>query len=296
MARIRTLAIPPAWRDVWICPDELGHLQATGVDNAGRKQYRYHPRWRLRRDRQKFDEMLDFARALPAMRRQVARDLAGGGLGRERVLACATRLLDRGFFRIGSEGYAEENGSYGLATMLREHVTLGDRNVLTFDYPAKGSLRRVQSVIDPDVHELIATLKRRRTGEELLAYRSGKGWIDIRSADINEYIKAATGGEFSAKDFRTWNATVLAAVSLSILGEQRPSRTARKRVVALAMKEVAYYLGNTPAVCRSSYVDPRVIDRFEAGVTIALGADALEADPTPRTQHAIERAVLDLLS
>jgi DNA topoisomerase IB len=297
LARIRALAIPPAWQDVWICPDELGHLQATGVDSAGRKQYLYHPRWRLRRDRQKFDEMLDFARALPAMRRRVSRDLARDDVGRDRVLACATRLLDRGFFRIGSEGYAEDNGSYGLATMLRDHVTLGRGGVLTFDYPAKGGMRRVQSVVDRDAYEVVATLKRRRTGSELLAYRSGTGWIDVRSSDINDYLKAATGGDFSAKDFRTWNATVLAAVSLAVLGDHQPlSKTARKRIVALALKEVAHYLGNTPAVCRSSYVDPRVIDRFDAGVTIGTQIGELGVERDPKLQRAIERAVIDLLS
>src|SRR5918911_4049459 len=146
--RVAELAIPPAWRDVWICSDPMGHIQATGVDARGRKQYRYHDRWRERRAQQKFDEMTDFARALPGMRRRVARDLAGDGITRERVLACAVRLLDRGFFRVGGEDYAVTNNSYGLATMLKKHVRLrGD--VLVFDYPAKSGQRRVQSIVDP---------------------------------------------------------------------------------------------------------------------------------------------------
>jgi DNA topoisomerase I len=295
LERIRALRIPPAWRDVWICPDSRGHLQATGIDAAGRKQYLYHERWRARRDREKFDEMLDFARALPDLRARVDRDLGLGGMRRERVLACAVRLLDRGFFRIGSEGYAEDNGSYGLATMRREHVHLARDGVLTFDYPAKGGLRRVQSLLDPEAYAVVAALKRRRTGQELLGFRRGRTWIDVRSGDINAYIKEATGGDFSAKDFRTWNATVLAAVAIAVYGRQAASPTARKRIAEHARKGVARSLGNTPAVCRASYVDPRVIDRFNAGITIGGVVDGLGDEPGSRLQAEIEEAVIALL-
>ena len=295
LERIRALRIPPAWRGVWICLDPRGHLQATGIDAAGRKQYLYHERWRSRRDRQKFDEMLDFARALPELRARVNRDLGFDGLGRERVLACAVRLLDRGFFRIGGEDYAEDNSTYGLATMRREHVRLGRDGVLTFDYPAKGGLRRKQSVLDPEAYEVVAALKRRRTGDELLAFRRGKTWSDVRSADINAYVKEATGGDFSAKDFRTWNATVLAAVSIGVFGGRAATPSARKRVIALTFKEVARYLGNTPAVCRASYVDPRVVDRFNAGVTIGGVVDELGNEPGSPVQAEIEEAVIALL-
>ena len=296
--RIRALAIPPAWTDVWICPDPFGHLQAVGTDARGRRQYRYHDLWRLRRDREKFDHMLEFAGALPKIRRAVQRHLMGEELSRDRVLACAVRLLDLGFFRIGTEGYAEENQSYGLATIQREHVkTTGD--VVIFDYVAKSGLRRVQAVADPEVLVVVKALKRRRSGgPELLAYRDDEGeWCDVRSADINAYIKQISGGEFSAKDFRTWSATVLASVALAV-STNATSAAARKRAIVRAMKEVAEYLGNTPAVCRSSYVDPRVVDRFHAGATIApalwkLGEKAAVGQLS--TQGAIEAAVLDLL-
>jgi DNA topoisomerase-1 len=297
LERIRSLAIPPAWKDVWICADPLGHLQATGTDAAGRRQYLYHDAWRKRRDREKFDRMLDFAVALEPLRAHTVRSLAGDDLGRDRVLSCAVRLLDRGFFRIGGEEYAEDNGTFGLATMLRSHATLHERGVVMFDYPAKGGERRVQFVTDSDSYEVVAALKRRRAkGEELLAYKNGRQWEDVSSDDINGYIREVTGGPYSAKDFRTWNATVLAASSIALLGQEAKSATARKRVVSLAIAEVAHYLGNTPAVCRASYVDPRVIDRFNAGQTILGALDQLPAElPEPERQRRIEEAVLDLL-
>src|SRR3954471_7013468 len=163
LERIRSLAIPPAWEDVWICPFPMGHIQATGIDARGRKQYRYHDKWRERRDQQKFDEMIEFARALPGMRRRVTEDLAREGMTRERVLACAVRLLDRGFFRVGGEDYAAENESYGLATIHKRHVKLLRGGVLRFDYPAKSGQRRIQSIVDPEVFEVVAALKRRRS-------------------------------------------------------------------------------------------------------------------------------------
>jgi DNA topoisomerase I len=296
--RIRELAIPPAWEEVWICPYPQGHLQATGLDAAGRKQYRYHDRWRERRDREKFDEMLDFARALPKLRRRVTRDLKRDGMTRERVLACSARLLDRGFFRIGSEDYAEENDTYGIATMLKRHAEV-DGDEVTFDYEAKGGQRRVQVIGDPDVADIIRGLKRRRGGGDgLLAYKNGRRWRDVQSPEINAYVKEATGGDFSAKDFRTWSGTVLAAVSLSVSGPAaKGSKTSRKRAKTWAIKEVARYLGNTPAVCRASYIDPRVFDRFDRGHTIGGVLPELVEDtgPWPDVQGAVEKAVLDLL-
>jgi DNA topoisomerase I len=285
LERIRVLAIPPAWRDVWICTDPNGHLQATGTDAAGRRQYRYHERWRQRRDQQKFDEMLAFARTLPRLRRRAAAELATDG--RRRELACAVRLLDRGFFRVGGEEYVDENGSYGLATLEKRHVQLRDDGMLVFDYPAKSGKRRVQAVVDPEVYEVVAKLKARR----------GRRLFSIRSADINAYVKEVTGGDFSAKDFRTWHATVLAAVALAV-SERATSPTARKRAITRAIKEVSHYLGNTPAVCRASYIDPRVFDRYRAGITISPALDGLaqfDEERAPATQGAIERAVLSLL-
>jgi DNA topoisomerase-1 len=297
LARVRALAIPPAWADVWICSDARGHVQATGTDARGRRQYRYHDVWRQHRDREKFDHMLEFARTLPKIRRRCARDLAGEDLLRDRVLACAVRLLDLGFFRIGTEGYAEENQTYGLATIEKRHVSIAG-DVITFDYAAKNGKRRIQSVVDADVLPVIQGLKRRRGGgPELLAFRSSTRWIDVRSNDINDYIRDMTGSDFTAKDFRTWNATVLASVALAV-SAHASTPTARKRAITRAIKEVALYLGNTPAVCRSSYVDPRVIDRYRVGHTITgalerLG-DGVEFGQLS-TQGAIERAVMELL-
>ena len=237
--------------------------------------------------------MIAFARSLPAMRRRVTRQLRPDGISRERVLAAAVRLLDRGFFRVGGEDYAAENDSYGLATIHKRHVRLLDGPVLVFDYPAKGGQRRIQSIVDPDVYEIVAELKRRRGGApELLAYRDGRRWRDLRSDDINAYIKEVTGGEFTAKDFRTWNATVLAAVALAVSGPAaQRSRTARRRAITRAVKEVAHYLGNTPAV------DPRVFDRFEGGLTIGGVLPEIGEEPDIGSLHgAAEQAVLDLIA
>jgi DNA topoisomerase-1 len=298
LARIRALAIPPAWRDVWICPIPTGHLQAVGTDAAGRRQYLYHEAWRIRRDQAKFDHMLEFARALPGLRERAAEHLTQEGLTRERVLACATRLLDRGFFRMGSEGYAEQNQTYGLATILKRHVRL-DGDLISFDYVAKSGRRRLESVLDPAVGEVVTQLKRRRGGgPELLAYQRGRRWVDVRSEDINAYIREQTGGDFTAKDFRTWSATVLAAVALASSFPQAASRTARTRAISRAVKEVAHYLGNTPAVCRASYIDPRVFDRYRSGLTIAGALTELgEVDEPgePAHQGPVELAVLDLI-
>ena len=297
--RIKALAIPPAWKDVWICPYPMGHIQATGLDAAGRKQYLYHPHWRARQDQRKFDSMLDFARALPRMRRRATRDIRRDGMPRERALACAVRLLDRGFFRIGSEGYADENDTYGLATMRKRHVTV-EGDTIVFDYEAKGGQRRMQSIVDPEAVAVVRSLLRRRGGgHELLAFKQGRRWVDVRSADINEYVKAVSGGDFTAKDFRTWNATVLAAIALAVSAPAAAgSKAARKRAIARAVKEVAHHLGNTPAVCRASYIDPRVIDRFEGGVTIGGVLPDMLGDDTdwPDLHGAVEQAVLDLIA
>jgi len=296
IARITSLVIPPAWQDVWISPDPFGHIQATGVDQRDRRQYLYHPRWRERRDQEKFDDMVAFARALPALRSVVEHDIALGDMSREQVLACAARLLDRGFFRIGSEVYAVTNETYGLATMLKRHVTCSGE-VITFDYVAKESKRRVQAITDPEVAAIVATLKRRRGGgDELLAYKRGGRWCDVKSADINAYLKAATSLDISAKDFRTWGATVLAAVGLAVIEPRELSATGRKRAIVRAVKEVAFYLGNTPAVARSSYIDPRLFDRFRDGETIRRKLDLIGIEPDGTAiQGPVEEAVLDLL-
>jgi DNA topoisomerase-1 len=298
LLRIKEMAIPPAWQDVWICSDPLGHLQATGVDAAGRKQYLYHPRWREMRDRRKFDHMVDFAHALPGLRRRVLRTLrAGEGIDQTRVLACAIRLLDVGLFRVGSEQYADDEGGVGLATVLKGSVTVSDEE-LVFDYLGKAGVRRVQAVQDAAVIDVVSALKRRRGGgDHLLAYRQGRRWHDVRSEQINEYLKSLIGDEYSAKDFRTWNATVLAAVSLAADGREARSVAARKRAINGAVRGVAEVLGNTPAVARRAYVDPRVIDRYLSGWTIGGELDRIGAlrGPDDRRRGRLERALLDLL-
>lgn len=297
--RIRSLGIPPAWNDVWICPFPNGHLQATGIDAAGRKQYRYHEAWRTRRDAEKFEDMVRFAKALPGLRERVEADLTGSEqLTRERVLACAVRLLDRGFFRIGTEEYTVTNASYGLATIRKEHVRI-EAGQMIFDYPAKSGRRRIQGVVDPLAMDVVCQLKRRRGGgPELLAFKNGRQWCDLRSDDINAYLKQATGGDFSAKDFRTWSATVLAAVALAVSGPAQGTKTSRKRAVTRAIKETSRYLGNTPAVCRASYIDPRIFDAYDAGLVLdhQVLLDAAEPGQIPTQHPQIELAVLDLLN
>ena len=297
--RINELAIPPAWKEVWICPHPNGHIQATGIDTAGRKQYLYHPHWREARDREKFGEMERFAKSLPKMRELTKADLSRRGLARERVLACAVQLLDLGFFRIGSERYAEENETFGLATLRRKHVEVR-AGVASFKYKAKGSLDHNQEIADPVVVPTIKALKDRDGGGyELLAYRSGRSaWADVTAAEINEYLKQVTGGDHSAKDFRTWNATVLAAVELAADGTEATTKAARSRAAAAATKRVATYLSNTPAVCRKAYIDPRVFDRYEGGETIRGSLKRMVAGTDPGEfvdRERIERAVLRLL-
>jgi DNA topoisomerase IB len=297
MARVRELAIPPAWSDVWICSDPLGHLQATGVDAAGRKQYLYHPRWREHRDREKYAKMVRFGRSMPGLRRHLASALEGDELTRERVLACAVRLLDVGLFRIGSEEYADEEGGLGLATIGKEHVVV-QADAVVFDYLGKGGIQRMHRIEDPLSYPVVRALRRRRGGTpELLAYRDGRRWRDVRSDDINDYLKQHLGEDFSAKDFRTWNATVLAAVSVAASGTEAATKTARKRVTDGAVRAVAELLGNTPAVARRAYIDPRVFDRYQSGWTIAAALkkipDLNTADD--RTRGRIEAAVIDLL-
>lgn len=294
LARIRQLAIPPAWKEVWICPDPFGHIQATGYDEAGRKQYLYHERWQQRQAERKFELVREFATKLPKLRRAVTADLRRQGMPRERALACAIRLLDLGFFRVGSEVYAEENESFGLATVRREHVTI-KRSEVVFDFPAKSGQRRIQSIRDAAARRAIEAMHRRRSGpEDLLAYRAGGEWVDVRSDEINEYIHEKIGDEFTAKNFRTWHGTVLAALALA--GEEKPpTEAAAKRAIKLAVDQVSEALGNTPAVCRASYIDPRVLDRYRDGATIRPAASA-NGRITAKQRLKIEREVLDLVS
>jgi DNA topoisomerase-1 len=297
--RIRALVLPPAWQDVWICADPRGHIQATGLDAAGRRQYRYHDLWRAKRDAAKFDHVLEVGAQLPAIRATVEKHLAQRGATRDRVLATAVRLLDVGCFRIGGEEYANgADASFGLATVRREHVTLAN-GLVRFCYPAKGGQQRTLDIRDDPARAVIrALLSRADDQPELLAYRDGRRWIDIHSGDVNAYLREISGTEVTAKDFRTWNGTVLAAVTLAVAETEgtASSVAARRRAISRAMREVAEYLGNTPAVARSSYVDPRVLDLFRDGATIAGVLTEVGAPPHgDDARDAIEAAVLDLL-
>lgn len=266
--RIEHLGIPPAWTDVWIAPYPNGHIQATGVDAAGRRQYIYHPTWREQKDRIKFDRALSLAEALPNARRFVTLDLRRPAPDRDRALATAFRMLDTGSLRVGSERYAEQHGSHGLSTLLGAHAKVhGDTVALAF--PAKSGQAWESEIRDADLARVIAELKRRGSRARLLAYRGeGAGsWSPLHAAEINEYVHERTGGAFTAKDFRTLHGTLAAAVSLAKTG---PQSTAHKRQGALAqaMRDASDVLGNTPTIAKKSYIDPRLVDAYKAGETI----------------------------
>lgn len=268
LERIRALAIPPAWRDVWISPQPNGHIQATGVDGAGRRQYLYHPRWRELKDREKFDRVLDFGDTLPRARPAVTRLLHAEGATEEKAYAAAFRLMDEAALRIGNEEYAQSNGSYGVTTLLVRHVRV-DGDDVHLDFPGKSGHRWSLTVRDADLAAALAPMLERGPDEPALAYRDEDGaWATTTSARLNDFVKTRCGPEFSAKDFRTWQGTVTAAMALAARADTRPGQSARRKAVAAAMREVAEHLGNTPTIARSSYVDPRVIDRFMAGETI----------------------------
>jgi DNA topoisomerase I len=296
--RIAGLAIPPAWQDVWICSDPRGHIQATGIDAAGRKQYRYHDDWRARRDRQKFDQMLEFAKRLPDLRSRIDAGLGERGLVLDRVAAAAVGLLDRGLFRIGSERYEDENESYGLTTLKIRHLRF-EGGAAIFEYPSKSGQMSSHEVADPELRPVLEALVRRGgPDDDLLTYRDGREWKELAPDQVNGWIKSAAGEEFSAKDFRTWNATVLAAMALAEHDGEETTKSSRKRIAREVVERVAEHLNNTPAVCRASYVDPRVFDRFDAGQTVASSLRRLDRSAGEdgfADREAIERAVVDLL-
>lgn len=288
LKRIASLAIPPAWREVWISPDADSHLQATGFDSRGRKQYRYHPEWRHDRDEVKFSDMEDFARAQPLLRARIDRDLISDrGLSHRRVLALSLRLLDVGLFRVGSDRYARDNRHYGLTTLLREQVAVR-RGQAVFDYVGKAGRRQRLTVTDPEALRVLATLRRRRTGpSELLVFDGHRGWTRIHRDDVNNFLRAEAGGPFSAKEYRTWNATVIAATALAT---RRPPTS---RAVRVASEAAAAALGNTPTVARNSYIDPRILERYASGETIDV--DEPTEDIWQAREH-VERSVLELLA
>jgi DNA topoisomerase I len=293
VARIKALVIPPAWTDVWITPYANGHLQAVGTDAAGRRQYLYHPDWRTRRDAEKFDRMLLFGKALVKAREQVVVDLGREGMPLERACAAAVRLLDLGYFRIGNDVYAEDNGSFGLTTLERRHVRK-HQDALIFTFVGKSGVEHTIEIDDVVVVAALEVMRRRRGGDRLLVYKQSRSWRDVLPELVNDYVRATTGIEATAKDFRTWHATVLAAAALAETDEPGATKASRKRAVSAAMKEVSSFLGNTPTLARNSYVDPRVIEAYERGVTIER-ATSRHYETTDERQAALERATLKLL-
>lgn len=294
LERIRALAIPPAWRRVWICPHPNGHIQAVGRDTAGRQQYLYHEQWRRERDEEKFDRVLELATHLPAMRERLRTDLCRRGRGEHRVLAVAITLLDSGGFRVGGEEYAEVNGTYGVATLLRDHVRVHEAEI-SFDFPAKGGIQRQAVVCDELLAEAIRSLAAHTDSERLLVYRDGTGLHEVHADAVNERFRELTDTEFSVKDLRTWQATVLAAADFATA--PRPdSMRGRKAVITQVASDVAEVLGNTPAVARASYIDPRVVRAYEDGSTISSAVRrARRAASAGEQRDIVDRAVIRLL-
>ncbi|GAB3536771.1 DNA topoisomerase IB [Arthrobacter tecti] len=284
LERVKDLVIPPAWRDVWISPYPNGHIQALGTDDAGRRQYIYHEAWREKKDREKFDRALDFGEGLPSARRVITQHLRANGSERERAFAAALRIVDSGALRIGSAQYAAENGSFGVTTLQVEHVKISG-SVITLQFPGKSGQQWDSTIEDSDLAAALRPMLRREGADTMLAYRTSDGsWHHVEAAQLNEFLRQVTGGGFTAKDFRTWQATVVAAMELARMDLKATSRTARQKAVAATMRSVADHLGNTPAIARSSYVDPRLVDRFMSGEVIPVGS-----------YSASEKAVRELL-
>ena len=291
--RCKDLVIPPAWKDVWITPHPNGHLQAVGTDDAGRRQYLYHPQWRASRDAAKFDRILGFGKALSKARERVLTDIGAEGMSQERACAVAVRLLDLGYFRIGNDVYTDTNGSFGLTTLLREHVSRRG-SALRFRFVGKSGIEHDIDIDDKAAIEALDVMRRRRGGgDRLLAWKDGRTWRDLSSSDVNDYIRGCFGIDATAKDFRTWHATVMAAAALADTDEPGQTKASRKRAVSAAMKEVSEFLGNTPTLARTSYVDPRVVEAYERGRTVKVRG-SYETDDA--RQAALERAVLKLLA
>lgn len=267
-ARIHDLVIPPAWEDVWIAAEPFAHIQAVGVDDAGRRQYLYHPRWRERRDRRKFSRALELAAALPRARGRVTTALRREDIDRERVLAASFRLLDQAAPRIGSARYLERHGSRGLTTLQRRDAKVADA-VTTLSFPGKSGKRALIEVDDEELAAVMSELNSGRPRSPLLSYRRGNRRVPLTPADVNSHVRSLTGGAFTAKDFRTLRGTIMAAETLARIGTVDTVRD-RKRAENLAVRATSEALGNTPAVARSSYIDPAVFTAYERGRLMAL--------------------------
>ena len=294
--RIRSLAVPPAYRDVWVCPHPEGHIQATGRDDKGRKQYRYHPRWREVRDATKYEHMLDFAQALPVIRARVDADMRRPGLPREKVLATVVRLLEQTLIRVGNDDYVEQNGSYGLTTLENRHVKV-EGGELRFGFKGKSGKIWKLKLTDRRVARVVKACQD-LPGQELFQYRDADGAPrDVSSADVNDYLREVTGRDVTAKDFRTWAGTVLAALALREF-ERFDTQAAAKRNVRAAIERVSARLGNTPTVCRKCYVHPQVLDTYLSGslvLEVVEEAQAALRDELGRLRPE-EAAVLALLT
>jgi len=293
VARIRALAIPPAYTDVWICPDPNGHIQATGRDARGRKQYRYHPRWRAVRDETKFGRMLAFSEVLPEIRRRADQDLRRAGLPREKVLAAVVRLLECTGIRVGNDEYARTNESFGLTTLRDEHVEV-DGSTMSFAFRGKSGKDHTVELSDRRLARIVSRCQA-LPGEELFQYVDGAGEQQtLGSGDVNEYLKSITGQEFTAKDFRTWNGTILAVAALRELGPAASEREARAAIIK-AIDRVAQQLNNTRAVCRKYYVHPTVFETYAAGTMIEALANGETSAATEHALSAEEEAIVRLL-
>src|SRR5881397_3137791 len=292
LLRIKRLAIPPAWTDVWICPLPAGHIQATGRDARRRKQYRYHERWRELRDENKFGRLADFAQELPKIRRRVAQDMRLPGLPRRKVLATVVRLLERTFIRIGNEEYARENKSFGLTTIRNRHVKMkGDR--LRFRFHGKSGRQHKVDITDRRIAKIVSKCQD-LPGQDLFQYVSDDGEVrNVTSQDVNDYLREITNENFSAKDFRTWAGTVLAAIALNAQSEFETKKQAKANLKT-AICAVARLLGNTPAVCRKCYVHPAIVEAYLNRTQIA-GLDQATKNAAKINLRAIERAVLKFL-
>jgi len=286
LARIRSLAIPPAWTAVWISPSGRGHVQATGRDARGRKQYRYHAAWRKQRDEDKYDRLADFARALPSIRRRVQADLRLPGLPRDKVIAAVVRLLERTFIRVGNERYARENGSYGLTTLRTRHVNVAGARI-RFHFRGKSGKEHEVELDDPQLARIIRRC-RELPGYELFQYQEEGVQRSVDSADINAYLQRITGRDYSAKDFRTWGGTLMAGFALGKLPAAQ-SETQAKQAIIEAIRATAAELGNTVAICRKCYIHPRVLESYQTG-KLAAKAPARVAGLS-----AIERRILAVI-
>jgi DNA topoisomerase I len=291
LVRIKRLAIPPAWNDVWICPSPNGHIQATGRDARGRKQYRYHDRWRELRDENKFERLADFAKALPKIRRRVAKDLKLHGVPREKVIATIIRLLERTFIRIGNEEYARENKSFGLTTVRDRHVTVRGAR-LRFRFRGKSGRQHEVDVTDRRIAKIVSKCQD-LPGQNLFQSINDGEVRDVTSQDVNDYLREISGENFTAKDFRTWAGTLFAAIALN-LQEKFESQKQAKANIKTAICAVAELLGNTPAICRKCYVHPAIFEAYLSGRQIAGLADTMKT-PEHIDLRAVERAVLKFL-